>query len=225
MPHPHEMLLKEFQVAIDNLAPTVPAEVKVVAQKMHDDMLANPQATEDEIRGAFFTTGVAEYPHRHAFRELTAGGIEARRVEIVLDHVEPAVAEKVKKFSDSGVTMTELTNSHLFESEFTPEERHQVEDALLDADIHVREEFGKEAASDQKKYAALVKKWTECRDKILARIDELETLKDKDEKWHDEIVEKVKRFREGFSVAEPDPELEEVEKEIEYWKGTMGEEA
>jgi hypothetical protein len=219
------MLLKEFQVAIDHFVPTIPAEVTGLAQEAHDGLLTNPEATEDEIRGALFVAGMAEYPHRHAFKEMTSGGIEARRVEITLEHVEPEVAEKVKKLTDSGVSMNELTNSQLFETDFTPEERHQVEDALLDADIHVREEFGKEVASDEKRYAALVKKWTERRDAIAAKIDELEVLKNKDEKWHDEIVEKVKRFRDGFSVTEPDPELEEVEKEIEYWKGTMGEEA
>ncbi|OGL95059.1 hypothetical protein A2348_04815 [Candidatus Uhrbacteria bacterium RIFOXYB12_FULL_58_10] len=218
------MFLKEYQIAIDNLVPTVPPEVKITAQKSHDELLANSKATENEIRGALFQTGIAEYPHRHAFKDLTAGGIEARRVEIVLEHVEPEVAEKVKKLTDSGVSMTEITNSQLFESAFTPEERHQVEDALLDADIHIKEEFGKEAASDERQYAALVKKWTEHRDAILKHIDELEALKDKDAKWHDEIVEKVKRFREGFSVTETDVDLDEVEKEIEYWNGTMGEE-
>lgn len=225
MSHPHEFLLKEYQVAIDHLAPTVPESVKAEAQRMHDDLLANPEATEDEIRGALYQTGAAEYPHRHAFREMTEGGIEARRVEITLDHVEPGVAEKVKKLTDSGVTMSELTRSQLFETEFAPEERHQVEDALLDADIHIREEFGKEAVSDEKRYAALVKKWEERRDAILAKIDALDAMKSKDAKWHDEIMEKVRRFRDGFSVTEPDPELEDVEKEIEYWEGTMGEEA
>lgn len=224
MNHPHEFLLQEYQVAIDHLAPTVPADVKIQAQKLHDDLLADPNATEDEVRAALSMTGAAEYPHRHAFNELTAGGVEARRVEITLEHVESEVAEKVKKLTDSGVTMNEVTNSKLFETDFTPEERHQIEDALLDADIHIREEFGKDAVSDEKKYAALLKKWEKRRDEILAKIDELEALKNKDEKWHDEIVEKVKRFREGFSVTEADPELEEVEKEIEYWRGTMGEE-
>lgn len=224
MSHTHEMLLKEFQVAIDHFAPTVPSQVKTAAQQAHDDLLANPESTEDEIRGALFIAGMAEYPHRHAFQELTAGGIEARRVEIVLEHVEPNVAQKVKTLTDSGVSMSELTNSQLFESDFSPEERHQVEDALLDADIHIKEEFGKAAVSDEKKYADLVNKWTEHRDVILAKVEELESLKNKDEKWHDEIVEKVKRFKDGFSVTEPDPDLEEVEKEIEYWKGTMGEE-
>jgi hypothetical protein len=224
MPHPHEALLKEYQFAINHLAPTVPAEVKAEAQKVHDALLADPQASEDTIREALYQTGVAEYPHRHAFKEMTEGQTEARRVAITLEHVEPTVAEKVKKLTDSGVAMQELTNSKLFETDFTPEERHQIEDALLDADIHVKEELAKTVVSDQARYDALVKKWSERRDAILAKIAELETLKDRDSKWHDEIVGKVQRFREGFSVTEQDPDLIEVEKEIEYWRGTLGEE-
>lgn len=224
MPHSFQSHLDEYQFAIDHLAPTVPAEVKTKAQTMHDDLQANPEATEDEIDAAMTQTGLAEYPHRHALEELTSGDKEKRRAEIVLDHVEAPVAEKVKRLVDSGVTLGELVSSKLFETDFDAEERHQVEDALLDADIHIREEFGAEAATDEKRYETLVKKWEKTRDEIAAKIDELEKMKNKDEKWHDEIVEKVKRFREGFLVTEPDVSLNEVEKEIEYWKGTMGEE-
>lgn len=224
MSHSFQSHLDEYQFAIDHLAPTVPAEIKADAQKWHDDLQANPEATEEEIDGAMTRTGLAEYPHRHALEEMTSGDKEKRRAEIVLDHVEAPVAEKVKKLVDSGVTLQELVKSALFESDFDAEERHQIEDALLDADIHIREEFGAEAATDEKAYAALVKKWEKTRDAIAAKIDELEAMKNKDEKWRDEIAGKVATFREGFLVTEPDVSLEEVEKEIEYWKGTMGEE-
>lgn len=222
--HPHESILQEYQFAIDHLAPTVPAEVKEEGQRLHDILLADPNTTEAQVSEAMYRTGAQEYPHRRAFKELTSGSIEARRVEIVAEHVEPEVAEKVRRLTESGVTLDELTGSELFETDFTPEERHQVEDALLDADIHIREEFGKDAAADPKAYAALVKKWEKRRDEILKKIDELEALKDKDAKLRDEIVDKVKTLREGFSVTEPDPELEDVEKEIEYWTGAMVEE-
>ena len=224
MSHTFQSHLDEYQFAIDHLAPTVPAEIKVEAQRLHDDLQANPEVTEEEIDGAMTRTGLAEYPHRHAFQELTSGDKEKRRAEIVIEHVEAPVAEKVKKFIDSGVTLAELVSSNLFETDFEAEERHQVEDALLDADIHIREEFGAEAASDEKRYGALVKKWEKTRDAIAAKIDELEAMKNKDEKWRDEIAGKASAFREGFLVTEPDVSLEEVEKEIEYWKGTMGEE-
>lgn len=224
MNHPFQSHLDEYQYAINHLVPTVPSEVKVQAQKMHDALLANPAVTDEEIDAVLYQTGIAEYPHRHAFQEMTLGDVESRRVEIVLEHVEPEVAAKVKKFLDSQVTLTELVKSQLFETDFTAEERHQIEDALLDADIHIREEFGKEVVADQARYQELVKKWEATRDQIIGKIEELDALKSRDEKWKDEIEGKVARFKEGFLVTEPDVTLDEVEHEIEYWKGTFGDE-
>ncbi len=224
MSHPFDSHLKEYQFAIDHLAPTVPTAIKEQAQKMHNALLANLSATDEEIDSALFQTGIAEYPHRHAFKEMTSGDVEARRVEIVFEHVEPEVAEKVKKFIESQVTINELVKSQLFETDFTPEERHQIEDALLDADIHIKEEFGKEVVADAKTYDVLVKKWEGTRDAIVTKIAELDALKSRDEKWREEIEGKVSRLREGFLVTEPDVTQDEVEHEIEYWKGTFGDE-
>jgi len=224
MNHPNQAILDEFQFAINHLAPTVPADVKARAQKMHDDLLVNPEATELDVEAAMYATGREEYPHRHAFKEMTSGNVEARRVEIVLEHVEPNVAAVVKKFTESGVGMEEFVHSDLFETELTPEERHQIEDALLDADIHIREELGQTVVADEKRYASLLKKWEEHRDAIESKIAELALLANRDEKWKEEIADKVKGFRDGFLVTEPDVELDVVDKEIEYWKGTLGEE-
>ncbi len=224
MIHPFQSHLDEYQYAINHLAPTVPFAIKEAAQKMHDVLLANSSVTDEEIDAALYQTGIAEYPHRHAFKEMTARDVESRRVEIVLEHVEPEVALKVKKMIDSQVTINELVKSQLFETDFIAEERHQIEDALLDADIHIKEEFGKEAAADSEKYDALLKKWEGIRDQIVTKITELDRLKSRDEKWREEIEGKVQHLQEGFLVTEPDVTLDEVEHEIEYWKGTFGDE-
>ncbi len=224
MNHPNQAILDEFQFAVNHMAPTVPADVKARAQASHDALLVNPATTEREVEAAMYATGREEYPHRHAFKEMTSGNTEARRVEIVLEHVEPNVAAVVKKFTESGVGMEEFVHSDLFETELTPEDRHQIEDALLDADIHIREELGQTVVADAAKYAALVKKWEAHRDAIESKIADLALLANRDEKWKEEIADKVKGFRDGFLVTEPDVELEVVDKEIEYWKGTLGEE-
>lgn len=222
--HPHQALLDEYTFAIKHLAPTVPKEVKEEAIKMHAALLANAKADEDEIRAALSKTGLAEYPHRHAFTELTKTVEGERRLAMVLEHVDENVRAKLKKHLDAGVPLEEITGSQLFETEFTPEERYQVEDALLDAQDHLKEEMEKTVDPSSAAYQSQLKKWSEYAQQLIKKIDELESLKDKDPKWRDEIVEKGKRFREGFLVTEPDPKLEEVEKEIEYWRGTFGEE-
>lgn len=224
MAHPHQSLLEEYQIAIQNLVPTVPKEIKEEAQNAHDALAANENATEEQIQEALVKTGRAEYPHRHAFKEMTETVTEAKRVEMVLEHVDETVRGKLKHLLDSNVALDEITKSSMFETDFTPEERYQVEDALLDAADHLKEELAESVQEKSKDYDALVKKWEGVAAKIEEQIAVLESLKNQDAKWRDEIGEKVKRFREGFSVTEQDPELVEVEKEIEYWRGTLGEE-
>jgi len=222
--HPHQALLDEYQFAINHLAPSVPDAIKTEAQQAHDALLANPSATVEQIREAMYKTGRAEYPHRHAYKELVETASDAKRIEMILDHVDEKVRARLKTLVDSGVPLEEITRSSMFETDFTAEERYQVEDAILDAEDHLKEEMADVAKERSKEYDVLVKKWDEHADKIDAKINELDALRTKDAKWRDEIMGRVQRLREGFLVTEPDPDLLEVEKEIEYWHGTLGEE-
>jgi hypothetical protein len=223
MPHHLQSFLDEYQFAINHLAPTVPDEVKEQAQSAYDALLANENATEEEILSAVVKTGMAEYPYRHAFADLTDVMAEEKRLELVLEHVDESVANRLKKHLDAGVALDAIISSDLFETGFTAEERYQVEHAILDAKDHVAEAIRDGFDKQAPKYLEAIKKHEKYRDQIAKKIDELELLEEKDEKWKEEIEEKVKRFREGFAVTERDVELEEVEKEIEYWVGVFGE--
>lgn len=224
MPHPLQSRLDEYQIAINNLASSVPSEIKERAQSLHDELLADVDASEEAVLAAVVETGLAEYPYRHAFQELTEGAEERKRVELVLDHVDESVRARLKQHLDAGVPLDDVISSGLFQTAFTPEERYQVEDAVLDARDHVKEELAAAFTADAPAYQKSLKKWETYRDQIAEKIDELEAMASTDAKWKEEILGKVKRFREGFAVTERDVELEEVEKEIEYWKGVFGEE-
>lgn len=74
-------------------------------------------------------------------------------------------------------------------------------------------------------YKNLVEKWTKTAEQIDSSIEKLKKLGQSataDQKQ--EIENKVSRFREGFLLTERDPELFEVEKEIEYWADTLSQE-
>lgn len=202
----------------------MPEEVKTEAETALAGFLANENATEEEIWAAMEKTGLAEYPYRHALKELSEGGADERRREIVLEHVDETVRAKIAPLLESGVPLEEIVKSALFETNFTAEERYQVEDAILDADHHLEEDLEHIPEEQGKAFEAKVKAWTKTRDEILERIAELEGLKDKNAKWRDEIMETVKRLRSGFLVTEKDTELSEVEKEIEYWRSTLADE-
>jgi hypothetical protein len=221
MAHPFNAELEEYQYAINHLSPTVPEAVKEEAQKMHDKLAADEAVSEDKVQEAMFKTGMNEYPHRHAFREMTENMRQERLQEMVLDHLEDDVREKVEPHLESGKTLKEFIKSSTFELELEPEQRFQVEHGLLDAQDHLRDELLKAVKEKQNEYDAKVEKWQERAENILEKIDALEELKDVDPNWASEIENKVELFRAGFLVTERDPKLETVEKEIEYWEGVL----
>ena len=219
--HPHASYLKEYQIAIDHLVPAVPAHIKEEAQALHDALLANEKATEKDIQEAVIKIGLVEYPYRHAWEEMVAPIRDEKTRDIVFEHIEPSVRKKIEPCLVSGVSLEQFVRSPLFEELLTPEERYQVEDAMLDAPHHIDEMLSGLITIDNPQYKKAYDAWTKTEEKILKAIEKLDQLKDKDPKWKDEIVDKVARFKEGFSVTEPDPSLEEVEKEIEYWEGVL----
>lgn len=221
MLHPHQSFLDEFKIAIDKLSVGVPVAVREQAVALHAQLAANPDATEEQIHDALVMVGKAEFAYRRAYIDLVghAGADELK--QMVLDHVEPNVKAKIEQYLGNGVTLDELVKSEMFEREFTAEERYQVQDGILDAVEHVQEHGPKMMQEKKAQFEALVIKWKGEQEKMEKKLTELKALAATDKKGKDEILDKVKMFEEGWSVVERDPELTEIEKEIEYWKGTM----
>ncbi len=214
-------MLDEFAYALDHLPLTVPDAIVKEGRQLHKTLSENPEATAEEIQDAMVAIGKKEYPFRKAYQDMIGQVSEERHVELVLEHLEPEVRTKVQELLNSGVSLDALCRSSMFETDFTAEERYQVEDGILHAADHVAEELPEKIAADSSRYDALVAEWKAKQAKIEEKIVELKALASKDPKWSAEILDKVKTLEEGWTLTERDPELLEVEKEIEYWMGTI----
>ncbi len=181
-------------------------------------------ATEEQIREVMIRTGLAEYPHRHAFIELIEATRLEKLIEHVLEHVEDEVKKKLEELLFSGDNFEEIVCSKMFEENFTAEEKHQIEDGILDGEEHIKEEIKELTEKDSVKYLEFLKKYEAERDEIQKQINILRAMASHDKKWEAEILDKAKTFEEGWLVTMPDPKLETVKKEIEDWKGVLGEE-
>ena len=221
MPHPHQSFLDEFQFALNHLVPTISDEIKVQAQKIHDDLLANESASEDEIRQSFFEIGFQEYPHRHAYKETTALLGEGTRKDLVLNSLQGVTAALLKKHLEEGGKIDEFVKSEVFEKELDSEQRLEVENAILDTKEKLADILEDEVGAHEDQYQKALAKWQAHADEVLKSITELEALVDRSGKHAGEITNKSKRFREGFLLTEQDPDLEKIQKEIEYWEGVF----
>ncbi|MBI4437990.1 hypothetical protein HY631_03520 [Candidatus Uhrbacteria bacterium] len=225
MPHPHQSALDEFQFAIRHFVPTLPKEIKEEAQQLHDQLASQQDVDEDALRRAFYEVGVKEYPYRKAYEELTHSTAEAQMKAMVLEHVDEAVRAVIKPHLDAGVSLEELVASDIFESELDAKQRYQIEDGILVAANKLAEKLTVEVGGQTDMYHKLVEKWQAHAAEIEKAIQELEALSQGgEENQQAEIKDKAVRFREGFLVTEPDPQLDEVKKEVEYWRDTFAQE-
>ncbi len=217
MSHPHEYLLKEFQISIDKLVPLTPPEVVAEAKKLHEELAANENASEKQIHDALVYVGRKEFPYRKAYEELCAGDEEQRLQQQVFDRLEPGVKEKVHNVTHHGVHVLDYVNSRLFEEQLTADERYQVEQAILMAHDVLNKQCSERATERQKNYEELVAKWKAEEERLQGMIETLRSFAERDAKWRDEILGRVVTLEEGWSVVERDPTEEEIRKEIEYW--------
>ena len=225
MAHPHQSMLDEFDFAIKHFVPTLPEEIKQEAEATLAQLAANHEADELIMRRAFYDVGVREYPHRHAYKELTESSAGLEMKQMVMEHVDEAVRVVIKPHLDSGVSLEELVRSEVFEKELDAKQRYQVEDGILVAQSKLADALQENVSEHGDRYKQLLEQWTATAKKIEEAINELEKFAaGGDENQQAEIKNKVQRFREGFLVTEQDPELEEVQKEIEYWTETFAEE-
>ena len=221
MQHPHEYLLQEFKISIDKLVPLTPPEIKAEAEKLYEELAANPAATEQQIEQALIQVGKKEYPYRKAYEELCSSDEEQRLQKEVFQRLEPAVVNKVKAVTNNGVHVIDYVNSRLFEQDLSPTERYQVEQAILLAHDVLSKQCDERAQERQTNYLELVEKWKKEQERLQGLIDRLRQLGQRDATYTQEINDKAKQLEEGWSIVERDPNEEEIVKEIEYWNTVL----
>ena len=70
-------------------------------------------------------------------------------------------------------------------------------------------------------YSALLQKYTVERDEILKKIEELKFLKEKGDKWDDEIDNEIYFFEKGFAELEARPSVRVVQDKIDWYTGQI----
>lgn len=225
MSHPHKAFLDEFQYAIHHFVPTLPDEIKVEAQKVHDDLLADKTTDEAMIRRTFHHIGVKEYPYRHAYDELIHTKEAGKLNQLVLEHVDEVVRKVIEPHLNAGVHLDELVRSDLLAENLSPEQIYQVVDGIAVAKSKLGEAIKSHVSADTAAYEALLQKWNDHVKMIEGKLAELlELAKQGDEGQASEIKGKVQMYKEGFLVTEPDPDVKEIDEEIAYWKEAFAEE-
>ncbi len=229
--HPYAFSLDLMRQAIDRLPPGFPAKkAKEFAGKLQD-LSKRPDAPYAEIQSAIAALGKQSWPYRKAFEELYERYGRSSEESNLLTRLDLGLRDKYARFLNDGGKLnhiesaksgTEIWSVSQFERFFTPEEKFGITQALIGAREGAREEIETLVEGQRRaEYEALITKFERRRGVMEDKLHELRSLADVSPKWRDEILNQVSTFEEGWSVVERQLDLAELDKLIEYWRGTL----
>ncbi len=223
MAHQHEDIIKDFREAMAKLVPLAPKEIQQEARQLADDIEANPSSTVEQIVQALVYIGKKEFPYRKAYEELCAGDEEARLQKLVLAKLDDAVKEKMESVVKYGVHILDFVQSSQYELALNADERSIVDREIAAAHDVLNRQCDERAVARKGTYETLVAMWTETAARIQSMIDVLKGMAERNEQYTSDILARVATFEAGWSMIEPDPTEEDVQKDIAYWSEVLSE--
>lgn len=206
------------------LVPLTPPEVFAEAERLETELSANEQVTERQIAQALIEIGKMEYPYRKAYEALCATDEERRLEDAAFARLSGDTAEKVRAVTQHGVHITDYAKSKLFEEQLSPDERYQVENAILSAHDDINRQCDERAHTRQENFDELVARWATKRDEVQRLIGELRGMAERSPELAQEILGQADAFEEGWSIVARDPEEQDVRQAISSFATQLEEE-
>jgi len=231
--HPYAYTLELLMLAITRLPPTFSEEKRAAFQKKFEHFLRHPDVSYEEIRSTIAEIGKESWPYRKAYEEMYARYGRASEESFLFENLDQGVRDKYAQFLGEGGKINyigsvvrseeDMMRASPFERYFSPEEKFAIEQALLVARDSARLEINDLVTSRKKEeYEQLVKTYGAKQRQMEEKIDEMRHLAGVSKKWEAEISDRIRTLEEGWSVVEKGADLPELERETEYWKGTLG---
>lgn len=199
------------------------AKESIINQALADvKQLEHQETVPEQIEAIMIRYGLELWPYFQAEAAFLESHGAARKMKLFIEKLPAALQAKWKIFENNGGSIHNYRDGDQFEQAFTPEENMIIEQALVSAGEQVKDELAQAALGEEKEtYDALVEQFITERDLILSKLDELAALKQKQEKWDDDIDMFIEHTRKGFAELEERPTVEKVQGKIDFCVGQI----
>jgi phage host-nuclease inhibitor protein Gam len=222
MPHPFEATIQLAKNVIGRLpssfSPTRRQEMEGEIEALEKDEATSLAAIEEKM----VSFGMEIWPYLNAYRDFYKIYGEAKEASAIIAALPAPAKKALSAFIAAGGDIETIRygdNLKNFSDPVIGEAIAQAE-AKAHGDVHKQMEeliVGGKSAD----FAALLAKYMEQHAALCAKIDDLEKLAARSEKWSAEIIDKVKVFKEGFCYLERTPSLDDIAREIQYYIDIM----
>lgn len=219
----HQYFLSQLEFGIKHLPPTIPEDEAARIQKLFSDLKElGPEVDENQIKSTMIEIGKIEWPYRQAYSDLVMACCSHTQHDLFMKNLSQKTKKKYTEIGGEDASVQEVVHSAMFEEKLSPEERYEVQESALDARLQMHEFMKGQIESRPKEYEAAVVKAKKMQKEMEDAIDVLSSLSKIDADWGPEIEGKVDQMQLAWSISERDVTLDDVNKEIEYWKGILG---
>lgn len=217
---PHTYSLQLLREAIEKAPTAFPGDRRKIMQAAHARLAADPNAALPQIEDAIVAFGKEIWPYRKAYQELhDAYGMDERYLREALS---PGTRAKYEEFRKGGGKLEDVRGGAELERAFTPEEKHEIEEAWLAARERAHKELDAKIAGEWKdKFETAVAALRGKQEEIGKKIAALRAFAAESPKWAAEILDKVKVFEEGWSGVEREVTEDDIRGEIDYYRGVI----
>ncbi|KPJ85919.1 hypothetical protein AMJ57_01220 [Parcubacteria bacterium SG8_24] len=229
--HPHAFTLELMRLAIEKLPPSFNHGAKKKFERAYHNFVTNPSVPYQHIHETITRLGKESWPHRKAYHEMYETYGRSSEESFLLKNLDEGIRDKYERFIHEGGKISyfegvrpaeELQRPSPFERYFTPEEKFAIEQALLAARDSAREEIDSLVTGKKREeFDDLFRKYKNMQMSMDGKIAELRGMVGLSEKWAPTILDRIRTFEEGWSVVERGLEEEELDQELEYWRGTL----
>ena len=229
--HSYSHTLSLLKLSLDRLPPTFPDDRKKHYLQKLEEFQGNLEIDYKAITEIIVEFGKESWPWRRAYREMYQSFGRSSEEAHLLEKLDKGLRQKYEDFIHEGGKINhlerarpegELYQSTPFERYFTPEEKFGIQQALLTARDSAREEINElVTTSKAEEYGKLIEGWLKQQHIIEKKIEEMKQLASVSEKWQPELTGRVRLIEEGWSVVEMGVDEETLDKELEYWRGTL----
>jgi hypothetical protein len=216
----HTYSLQLLREAIEKAPKAFPEERRSAMLAEHARLAADSNVALSQIEDAIVAFGKEIWPYRKAYQEIHDA--YGKDEPYLRETLSPATRTKYGAFVAGGGKLEDVRGGGELERTFTPEEKHEIEEAWLAARERAHRELDALIAGEWKqKFESSLAALRGRQAEIEKRIAALRALAGESPKWAAEILDKVKVFEEGWSGVEREVSEDDIRGEIDYYHGVI----
>lgn len=229
--HPYSYTLDLLALAIAHLPPTFSDARREQYKKRLQYYRRHPESAYAEIQHTIAELGKESWPFRKAYEDMYVAYGRSSEESFLLDNLDRGIREKYEAFIHEGGKINHIENAKSaddlrkvspFERYFSPEEKFAIEQALFAARHAARKEIDDLVLGKKNgEYKKLVKDYVNKQWRLENKLNELRQMADVSEKWQPMVMDRVRTLEEGWSVVERGINEDLLDKELEFWQGTL----